>query len=476
VGTSTPTDSWLYLPAIAQIVSTSVARTLHIHAGRVRLARLLLACGLFAIILPTEIAYDSELFVSRRIFGIPPHYAITAVTVLIALVTDARYYSRLASRPIVLFGLLLFAYVLVIGVLRHGISSYMLRSDIYTVRWFFVGFVLMRLAITSGMLRWYLVLAAIVVLLVMSSLDYQATLGHQIDTGTKRAVLTNVYPAINCGTIMIGLGVMAMWPRSLPFAGIFAAVFALLVLGGAIRTSTRSLFIQQAFCLAIMLVSLSRDPRMRGRGRQLRRAIVFFVLVGAACAVWLIISGGFLSGFSQIGERLGNTDLTNDGTVTSRFVEMFGMLSSLTVDEWILGKGFGGMFFSTLGYWQNTPHIAVAGWLQKGGLAVFFVVIYFAYLKPGFSLARQLWQGRRRLPFPAPILVVGPVLVSWASLTLMSGGLDVGSLLGLGGLVALWMQLFSDEQVYTFARGLDERGRTNTAGYPSPGSLVSIPR
>jgi hypothetical protein len=37
--------------------------------------------------------------------------------------------------------------------------------------------------------------------------------------------------------------------------------------------------------------------------------------------------------------------------------------------------------------------------------------------------------------------------MTWALLTFFSGGLDNGSLLGLGGLVALWMQLALDEKV-----------------------------
>ena len=105
------------------------------------------------------------------------------------------------------------------------------------------------------------------------------------------------------------------------------------------------------------------------------------------------------------------------------------------------------MFFTPLGYWTNTPHIAVLGWLQKGGVFVFMVVLLAVYIRPFLSLVSAMLRPDRRSAFPPPILVVGPSLMTWALLTFISGGLDNGSFLGLGGLTALWMQLSMDEKI-----------------------------
>ena len=137
------------------------------------------------------------------------------------------------------------------------------------------------------------------------------------------------------------------------------------------------------------------------------------------------------------------------------------MVEELTPDEWVFGKGLGGMFYSKMGAWTNVPHIAVLGWLQKGGVAVFLLVLFTVYIAPGLAFFRQLVRPRRTSPLPPPILVVGPMLVSWCALTFISGGIDIGSFLGLGGLTALWMQLFDDDQVFEA-----ERRRRSASGRP----------
>ena len=424
-----------------------------LQAGPARLGRLFFACALFAVILPTEIAYESELFVSRRILGVPPHYAITAIVLLAALAQDLRYYGRLLSRPVVILGLACLGYVLWVGVLRHGLRSPMVRSDLYIIRWFFVGFALMRMAITSGRLAWYFLFVTGVMLFTIYSLDQQATLGHQIDTSTKRAIKWGIYPLASCGTIMISMAMMCMWPRSRILAQLFTAGFALLSFGTAIRTSTRSSFVLQAFCLLLVLIALSRDARMKGRGQQLRRAGVISAFLFALFLIVRVATGKFLAGYTQLGSRFDSIDLANDGTFQARLTEAIELLRSLSADEWLLGNGLGGMFYTTLGYWQNTPHIAVVGWLHKGGLVIAAVVIYFVYLKPSLGFAAALSRNQRFLPIPPSIQIVGPSLMAWLALTLISGGVDNGSFFGLGSLTALWMQLGVDERSANFAYG-----------------------
>lgn len=456
----------LCLPALAQIMPLQALRAGWLQAGPPRLGRLIFACMLFAVILPTEIAQESELFVSRRIFGVPPHYAITAIVLLAALAQDLRYYGRLLSRPVVILGLACLGYVLWIGVLRHGMRSPMVRADLYIIRWFFVGFALMRMAITSGRLSWYFLFVTGVMLFTMYSLDQQATLGYEIDTSTKRVVKWGIYPLASCGTIMISMAMMCMWPRSRILAQLFTAGFALLAFGTAIRTSTRSSFVLQAFCLLLVLIALSRDARMKGRGQQLRRAGIILAFLFALIVIVSIATGRFLAGYTQLDDRFESIDLANDGTFQARVMEATELLRSLSADEWLLGNGLGGMFYTALGYWSNTPHIAVLGWLHKGGLVIAAVVIYCVYLKPSLRFAAALSRDQRCSPIPPPIQIVGPSLMAWLALTLISGGVDNGSFYGLGGLTALWMQLATDERVANFAYGFAPAARRIAVSSP----------
>jgi hypothetical protein len=251
---------------------------------------------------------------------------------------------------------------------------------------------------------------------------------------------------------MIGLLLTVTWPRSVTLAALGSVAFAALTFIGSIRTSTRSLFIVQALCLGLVLLALSRDPRMRGRGRGIRRAATAFALFGAAVLVYQVALGGLLGSYTQLGERFSDTSYGIKDTGFGRVQEALGMLEELTPDEWLLGKGLGGMFYSRMGAWTNVPHIAVLGFLQKGGLAVFLLVLLLVYIAPGIAFFRQLFQPRISSPLPPPILVVGPMLVSWCALTFISGGIDIGCFLGLGGLTALWVQLAADDRVFEAER------------------------
>ena len=147
----------LTLPAAAQVLPAATARALSLTEGRHRPGLFLLVCALFGVIVPVEIAADSQMFVSRTIMGVPPHYALTAFVVALAVLVDLRYLQRVCARPSVALGFVCIAILLAEGVLRYGMRSYLVRSDVYIMRWFFVGFILMRLATAAGMLRPYLV-------------------------------------------------------------------------------------------------------------------------------------------------------------------------------------------------------------------------------------------------------------------------------------------------------------------------------
>jgi hypothetical protein len=424
-----------------------MATSLAVSAQRTRPSLFAAICCLFGITVLFEISADSEMFVSRTILRVPPHFAITAFTVALAAVVDLGYYQKIVSRPSLAFGIAILAYVAVIGAWRHGTGSQLFRSDIYIVRWFFVGFILMRLAIASGMLRQYLVFAAIVTIATAYSIDVTNTQDNQIDTAIKRVTSSNLWPVINCGTIMIGLLLTVTWPRSSSYAAVSAAAFAAIVFIGSIRTSTRSLFAEQMLCLVLSLLALSRDPRMKGRGRTVRRAATVFAVIGTIGLTYQIVFGNLLASYSHIGTRMEGT-LRESRIGAARIDEAVEFLRGLGTDEWILGQGLGGMFYSILGGWVSFPHIAVLGWLQKGGLGVMFLVLMTVYILPGAAFFRQLVRPRRWSPLPPPILVVGPVIVSWCALTLVSGGLDIGAFLALGGATALWIQLADDDAAF----------------------------
>jgi hypothetical protein len=443
----------LTLLAAAQVLPAATARALNLTEGKHRLGLFLLVCALFGAIVPVEISADSEMFVSRTIMGVPPHFVLTVFVVALAVLFDLRYYQRVCARPSVFLGLVCIAILLAEGFLRHGIRSYLVRSDLYIMRWFFVGFVLMRLATASGMLRPYLVFATIVLLTVALGIDSNNTGGGQIDTATKRVASSDLWPVINCGTVMIGLLLSVAWPRAVSYAVFGSAAFALLTFIGSIRTSTRSLFAVQALCLVLVLLALSRDPRMRGRGRGLQRAATAFAVLGAAFLTYQIVLGNVLGGYSQLADRFSEaTKETSFGTGSGRVAEAVMMVEEMTPDEWILGKGLGGMFYSRLGYWANAPHIAVLVWLQKGGIPLFLIVLATVYIAPSLAFFGQLSRPRRTSPMPPPILIVGPMLVSWCALTFVSGGIDIGSFLGLGGLTYLWIQLTDDDKVFEWHR------------------------
>lgn len=444
-------SGWLFLPAAAQVLPSMTARTLRVSEGTHRPILFLLVCALFGTIVPVEIAADSQMFVSRTIMGIPPHYALTAIVLALAVMVDLRYYQRLMARPPVALGLFCVLVLLAEGALRYGMRSYLVRSDIYIIRWFFVGFILMRLATAAGMLRPYLIFAAIVILLTAAGIDARNSEAGQIDTAIKRVTSSNLWPVINCGTVMIGLLLTVTWPRSWHYAAFGSAAFAILTFIGSIRSSTRSLFAVQALCLIFVLLALSRDPRMRGRGRGVQRAATAFALLGVALVTFQIVTGSLLGAYSQLANRFSET--TRETRVAAgRIDEAMQMVEELTPDEWVLGKGLGGMFYSTLGAWTNVPHVAVLGWLQKGGLPIFLIVLFTVYIWPSVAFFRQLSRPRRTSPLPAPILVVGPMLLSWCALTFVSGGIDIGSFLGLGGLTYVWMQLTDDDKVFEAER------------------------
>lgn len=443
------------VPALAQVLPAPMIRALGIAAVPRNLVVFILTCVAFAWIVPTEIAIQTELFVSRTIFGVPVHYIPTAFVFAIAILFDSRMLVRLLSRPSVAFALLCFCFVLAVGIVKQGMGNYMVRSDVYILRWFVVGVILMRLAIVSGMLGPFLIFACLTVGLTAASIDASNTGYGELDTAAQRSGSTPLWAAVNCGTIFGSLLLATLWPKSTLYQVCGLVFFAANFFFGAIRTSTRSEFIVQALAFFLVLAALSRDPRMRGRGRSLARVVRVTV---AGAFVYLIVQitrGKFLTSYSQLGDRFkenSGVSLWEYGTGLARVVEAQEMLRGMDIDELLLGRGLGGGFMSILGAWYSCPHIGVLGWLLKGGFVIFGIALVTVYILPATAFVRQLLGSSRNRVTPAPILIVGAGLLSWCALTLMSGGFDNGSMLGLGALAGLWMQLTDDERVLRASR------------------------
>ena len=438
-----------WLPGVAQILTRSQAVAMGLLRPRQQVFVLALVACLLGLIVPTEIAYEGEIWVSRRYFGIPHHVGITIAVVLLSLVIDFRYLAGLFMRPAVWLYLACLLMVVGVGFAKHSGNLFVVFADLYVIRWFFVGFLLMRLAIVSGNLRQYLLCAAVIILITAVGIDARNTGGRAIDTGLKRVSSNDLWPVMNLGTIMLGLLATVTWPQGLFSVLASSASLGLIILLGGIRTSTRSLFISQTLCLLLCLFALSRDPRMAGRVGSLRRVAVAAVLLGAATAIYMVATGRILGELTQLGSRFAVEIGTRKDTVGARFREASALLASLSSEEWFTGMGAGGMFFSPLGYWASIPHIGVLGWLQKGGVVVLMIALWTLYIRPAIGFFVATASPRQFGAIPPPIHVVGPPLLAWGALTFMSGGLDIGSSLGLGGLASLWMQLADDDRRWT---------------------------
>jgi hypothetical protein len=441
------------LPAATQLLLAKTSKSLAINGVRRHWLLFTAAACLFAAIVPTDIAFGLEMWVSKTIAGIPQHYILTTLTILLAFGSDGKYLQQLLARPIVVFYLTCLLLVVAVGVFRNGYNGYIVRADLYLIRWFFVGFMLMRLAIISGSLKEYLLVSAVVILVTALRISDRNTMGGQIDSSVMRATSSDFWPVINLGTIMFGLLVTVNWPRGLFHIAFSVSTFSLLILVGGIKSSTRSLFISQALCFLLCLLALSRDPRMRGRGRELRMASLLLVLMAAAIAVYLLVTGQIMSEVTQLGTRFTEETSERYNTGAYRLKEAYEMLEMMTVEVWIFGMGAGGMWFSSLCQgWIGIPHIAVLGWLLKGGFFILLVVLWTLYIRPFAAFLNSIIAPRRDMPLPPAILIVGPPLLAWATLTFISGGIDIGSFFGLGGLSALWLQLADDERHFLAAR------------------------
>ena len=446
----------LRLPAMSQVLTPRSARGLAIAGPRWRGEVLAALVCLWGLIVSSQMAYANGIFDSRSVAGVPYHVLMTGAALVLAVALDGGYMIGLLLRPKVLLYLLCLAAMIGVGIARSGGGLLGVFNDLYVVRWFFVGFMLMRVALVSGNTKAFLTCAAIIVIATSLRLDFRNTQGGQLSTSEARLTSVDFWPVMNLGTIMIGLLLTVTWPHGVGRVIFGITVFALLILLGGIRSSTRSLFLFQALCFLLCLFALSRDPRMAGRGRLIRQIMVVSLLLVAAFLAYRIVKGQMLGGMTQLATRFGEEDFGRRSTSSYRMREALEFLDFLEPEAWLVGLGFGIGYWNPLGkgFWAGIPHIAVLGWLMKGGIVVLGLALWTLYISPAVAFFKATVAARRDTALPPPILVVGPPLLAWACLTFVSGGIDIGSFLGLGALCALWAQLADDERRFLRSRAV----------------------
>jgi len=135
-----------HFPALSQLslpgsFSGSQGRTLN------NMIATAVACGLWLITLLTEVGGEYEAFAKRQILGFMTiHIAISLAVLLLYIMIDAAYIGRLLPRNSFVIAPICVAYVFVIGFVRQG-NTLLFREECYAIRWFAVGFMLMRIVI-----------------------------------------------------------------------------------------------------------------------------------------------------------------------------------------------------------------------------------------------------------------------------------------------------------------------------------------
>jgi hypothetical protein len=413
----------------------------------------LIACGLWLITLRLEVGGEYEAFAKRQILGLlTVHVAITLAVLLFYLAVDGGYLGRLFSRSTFVIAALGVLYVFAVGLVRNG-NTLLFREECYAIRWFAVGFMLMRVAITQKGIKLFLLLSAVATAVLLYLIMEKATSETLADTSIRRVTTSNMWPVAYCGFISIGLMLNALWPLGTQWQVVGLSALTTVIVVGSVRTSTRSLFAVQAAMLVMTLFALARDPRMTAKLKWLNR-LQLFLLAGVVLYLGRqIVTGRIFASISLISRRF----LGSEGTGSMRIKELTDMFADFGPIDWLFGGGLGSYFVTELGWWTARPHIAYFTWLQKGGLVIFLAATVLIYARTMWSFAAALLTKNRsaRLSYagmPKPILVVGPPLLAWFSTTFISGGFDNGSMLALGGLSALWIQLEDETKLLLPAR------------------------
>jgi len=291
-------------------------------------------------------------------------------------------------------------------------------------------------------------LSAVATTILLYTIVDKATSESLADTSIRRVTTSNMWPVAYCSFITIGLMLNAMWPMGTLWQSVGLTALTVSIVVGSVRTSTRSLFAVQAALLILTLLALAKDPRMAARQKWLNRLKVFVVAAIVLYVGRQVVTGRIFASISLLSQRF----LGEEGTGAMRLRELYDMFASFGPIDWVFGGGLGSYFVTELGWWTARPHIAFFAWLQKGGGLLFVAAALMVLNIPIWaftaSLTRRSGTESGFLKgMPRPILVIVPPLIAWFVTTFISGGFDNGSMLALGGLTALWIEMEDESRL-----------------------------
>jgi hypothetical protein len=234
-------------------------------------------------------------------------------------------------------------------------------------------------------------------------------------------------------------------PRSSFWIAVGIAFMLLITYDGVVLGATRSIAISMAAFAAFAMPSLWKvsaiQPQRLAARRRMRLAAI---AIAFGCVVVVLICLGRLgTSHSAIAERF----VSRAGASSSegRIEEARIMMRGFSLEEWILGRGFGG---ETPGannmYVAYALHIGILTFLLKGGviLLAISVIVFYVALPLRYAVA-CLRSAAGTTPDDVGILCVAPGLAAWLAMLAMSGGYTVYASFGVGVCLAAYSALCS---------------------------------
>jgi len=228
--------------------------------------------------------------------------------------------------------------------------------------------------------------------------------------------------------------------RSWIWNAVATAFVFLIVHDAVILGATRSIAVSMAALVAFTIPSLWKVSAIQsGRtSARLRMRLTAIAMALTCVALVLVCLGRVMTSRSAIAERFASPQsaISNEGRIEEAMV----MTQEFSLEEWLVGRGFGGM---TSGpgnlYMASGLHIGVLTFLLKGGvivLAISLVTFYVAL--PLRYAAAWLRRPARVTPKDVGVMCITPGIAGWLVMLAMSGGYSVYASFGVGVCLAAY--------------------------------------
>jgi hypothetical protein len=350
-----------------------------------------------------------------------------------------------------------------VGIMR-GNSFELIRMELKIIGWVYGGYALFSLVLLSPRPKALLSFVAVgcAFMLVVSAL--KAPVVNQ-----EGRVMGGVYWDYSSLSFAF-LGLMysnfsPMKPLRLLwyFAGVIIYAYFALFLG-----ANRSDIIAFAIFGLCATVGFGKIGYSSEKGGILGRYSALKLGFGLACAVVLIALLGTVLRETVAVQRFAGTEIS-DGGLQSRFAELVYAYEDASSSDLFFGLGLGSTVRNvTGGQMMSYLHIAIFMFLMKFGLIPFLLIVAFLYVKIPLEFIRAAC-GSRSIGKARAEAILGayPFVIGWLALTLMSGGMDWYSVLGLG---MIWAAFHAKSGRYAAVRMIDKpRGwECETRGVVSP--------